>query len=55
MRLRKINQEKTVIANLIEPLSEEGQAKVREIPSWMDPMLAKMPYDYLIGDGWIFE
>ncbi len=45
------------MGNLIEALSDEEQAKAKsgEMPSWMDPMLAKLTHDYFSGDDWIFE
>ena len=41
----------------IDKLSEDDQnkAKHEEMPDWMDPMLAKLTYDYFSGEDWIFE
>lgn len=45
------------MGNLIESLSDEQQTKAKAgaMPSWMDPMLAKLTHDYFSGDDWIYE
>lgn len=45
------------MGNLIDLLSEDEKERAKKVsmPSWMEPMLAKLTHDYFTGDDWIFE
>ena len=45
------------MGNLIDLLDEDQRKKANKepMPSWMDPMLAKLTHNYFNGEDWIFE
>ena len=45
------------MTDLIDELSAEAKQKAvkKDMPNWLDPMLAKLTHDYFSGDDWIFE